>query len=148
MSESFESALGKVNYGKYIDQIQAELKKAKAEIGPGKTPQEVEAVQGRIQALISKQSLQLAKEVGFFGDHVMVYMTAMSIISTAWISFTLRRETSDLSKSPEDRLATIEMLDSLNLALGRVIEAASTYADRYQPVPSAPPAEETEEKAE
>ncbi len=130
MSESFRAALEKVNYGKYISQIQEELKKILADVGPGRTPEQVEATQERLQALIRKQSKELARDVGLFGDHVMVFMTATSIISTAWVSYALRRETSDISKSPEDRLAMTEVFDSLQLALGKVIEASSAYADR------------------
>jgi hypothetical protein len=133
MSDSFETILSKVNYGRYIDEIQSELKKAVAELGPGKTPKEIEGIQERLQAVIRRQSLQLAKEVGFRGNHVMVFMTATSILATAWVSFALRRETLDLTRSPEDRLGTIEMLEALDLALKRVIEAAGDYADRYQP---------------
>ncbi len=129
MSQSFQGALERVNYAKYIDPIQSELKVILADVGPGRTPEQVEATQERLQALIRRLSKDLAKEVGFFGNHVMVFMTATAIISTAWISFTLRREASDLAKSPEDRLATIEILDALDGALGRVIDAASNYAD-------------------
>jgi hypothetical protein len=131
MSESFQAVLEKVNYGKYIDQIQEELKQAIADIGPGKTPGEIERIQERLQVLIRKQSKDLAKEVGFAGNQAIVFMIATSIISTAWVSFALRRETSDLTKSPEDRLATIEMFDALGIALGSVIRAASNYADTY-----------------
>lgn len=133
MSESFESVLGQVNYPKYIDEIQAELRRARDEIGPGRTPGEVEAIQGRLQALFRKQSAQLAKEVGLQGNQMMVFMTAMSVLCTAWVSFALRRETTDLTKSPEDRLAMLEMFDALEFALGKVIQAAGSYADRYQP---------------
>ncbi len=146
MSESFESALEKVDYGKYINQIQDELKRTMAELGPGKKPEEVEAIQERLQALIRKQARELSKEVGLLGNHVMVFMMATSIIATAWVSFTLRREASDLGKAPEDRLATIEMLDALDLALAKVVHAASSYADRYpgaQPGPAASESAET-----
>lgn len=129
MSESFPAAVGRAKYGKYIDEIQEELSKILSEVGPGRTPQEVETTQMRLQALVRKQAKELAKEVGFSGSHVLVFMTATAIISTAWISFALRRETSDLSKSPEDRLALLEMLDSMNLALERVIEASTRHAD-------------------
>jgi ATP phosphoribosyltransferase regulatory subunit HisZ len=131
MSDSFQSALEKVNFGKYIDQIQDELRRAIAEVGPGKTPGEVEAIQSRLQALLRKQSKEIAKEVGFAGNQAIVFMIATSIISTAWVSFALRRETLDLSKSPEDRLATMEMFDALDLALGNVVRAGSEYADTY-----------------
>jgi hypothetical protein len=147
MSESFETILSRVNYGKYIDEIQSELEKAIAEVGPAKTPKDVERIQERLQAVIRRQSLQLAKEVGFRGNHVMVFMTATSILATAWVSFALRRETLDLTKSPEDRLATIEMLDALESALGRVIGAAGEYAERYQPTaPGGPAAEKKDEE--
>jgi len=131
MSESFRTALEKVNYAKYINQIQDELENTLAEVGPGRTPQQVEATQERLQALIRRQTKDLAKEVGFLGNHVMIFMTATAIISTAWVAFTLRRETSDMTKAPEDRLSTIEVYDALQLALGKVIEGASQYADRF-----------------
>ena len=129
MSESFPAAVGRASYGKYIDQIQEELVKILSEVGPGRTPQEVEATQTRLQELIRKQSKELAKDIGFSGNHVLVFMTSTAIIATAWVSFALRRETSDLSKSPEDRLALLEMLESLSLALQRVIEASTRHAD-------------------
>ena len=129
MSESFPAAVGRAAYGKYIDEIEEELRKIASEVGPGRTPKEVEATQTRLQELIRTQTRELAKEVGFSGNHVLVFMTATAIIATAWVSFAVRRETSDLSKSPEDRLALMEMLDSMNNALGRVIEAASKHAD-------------------
>jgi hypothetical protein len=129
MSESFPAAVGRVSYGKYIDQIQEELQKILSEVGPGRTSQEVEATQSRLQELIRKQSKELAKEIGFSGNHVLVFMKTTALIATAWVSFALRRETSDLSKSPEDRLALLEMLESLNLALQRVIESSTRHAD-------------------
>ncbi len=129
MSESFQAALDKVNYGKYIDEIQDELKRIMLDIGPGRNPQEVEATQLRLQELIRKQAKDLARDVGFSGNHVFIFMAATAIISTAWVSYTLRKETSDMSKSPEDRLTIIDMLDALELALGKVIAAATNYAD-------------------
>ena len=131
MSETFQSALARVGLGKYIDQIQNELKRAIADIGPGKTPGEVEAIQARIQDLIRRQSMELSKEIGFHGNQAMVFMLSNSIISTAWVAFSLRREASDLSKAPEDRLAVIEMLDSLSNAMADLIQEGSNYADRY-----------------
>jgi hypothetical protein len=129
MSESFPAAVGRASYGKYIDEIQEELRKILSEVGPGRTAQEVEATQTRLQELFRKQSKELAKEIGIRGNHVLVFMTTSAIIATAWVSFALRRETSDLSKSPEDRLALLEMLESLNLALQRVTEASMKHAD-------------------
>lgn len=126
---SFRAAVEKINLGRYIDQIQEELKSAFAEVGPGKTPNEVESIQQRLQELMRKQSADLAKELGVSGNHVLVFMTATAILSTAWISFALKKETSDLSKSPEDRLEMMEMFDALGLALGNVITKAGNHAD-------------------
>ncbi len=129
MSTSFAGAVEKVNYGKYIDQIQEELNSAFSEVGPGKTPEQVESIQTRLQELLRKQSVELAKELGISGNHVLVFMTSTAIISTAWLSFALKKETSDLSKSPEDRLELMEMLDALGLALSNVISKAGNHAD-------------------
>ena len=41
--------LARVDLGKYVDQIQNELKREIADIGPGRTPGEIEAIQARIQ---------------------------------------------------------------------------------------------------
>jgi len=131
VSESFQSALRKVDYGKYIDEIQSELKRAMVDIGPGKTRGEVEAIQARLQECIRRQSTELARDLGFLGDRIMVFMLSTSIISTAWVAFALRRETSDLTKSPEDRLALLEMFDALANALADVVQAGSNQADRY-----------------
>jgi len=131
LSETFQSALGKVDYGKYVDEIQDELRRAVADIGPGRTQGEVEAIQARLQERIRRQSMELAREVGFLGNQAMVFMLSNSIISTAWVAFTLKRETSDLGTSPEDRLALLEMFDSLANVLADVIQEGSRYADRY-----------------
>jgi exonuclease V gamma subunit len=129
MSSSFTAAVEKVNYGNYIDQVQEELKSAIAELGPGKTPQQVESIQMRLQGLMRKQSMELAQELGISGNHVLVFMASTAIISTAWLSFALKKETSDLSKSPEDRLELMEMLDALGTALSNVIAKAGNHAD-------------------
>ncbi|HEV2138986.1 MAG TPA: hypothetical protein VGR53_09090 [Nitrososphaerales archaeon] len=126
---SFGAAVEKINYGRYIDQIQEELHSAIAEVGPGKTPKDVESIQQRLQELMRKQAAELAKELGASGNHVIVFMIATAILSTAWISFALKKETSDLSKSPEDRLEMMEMLDALGSALGNVIVKAGNHAD-------------------
>jgi len=126
---SFPAAVEKVNYGKYIDQIQEELNSAIAEVGPGRNPKEVESIQKRLQELMRNQAADLAKELGVSGNHVLVFMTATAVISTAWISFALKKETSDMAKSPEDRLEIMEMLDALGSALGNVIVKAANHAD-------------------
>jgi len=130
MSESFQSALHSVNFGKYIDQVQAALKKAVTEVGPGRTPQEAEAIQQRLIDVVKKQAMELAKEAGFSGNKAMVFMLSAAMISTAWVAYALKRETTDLSKSPEDRLAVIEMYDALDSALAGVIKSGGDYAER------------------
>ena len=131
MSESFQAALERINYGKYIDEIQEELRRSIADVGPGRTPQEVERIQERLHTVIRRQARGLAKEVGFQGNQAIIFMIANSIISTAWLAFALRRETSDLSKSPEDRLLVLDAFNALDIALANVVRAGSDYADRY-----------------
>ena len=129
MSEAFSAAVGRTSYNKYIDELEAEMKRILDDVGPGKTPEQIDVSHSRIQDLIRKQTKQLAKEIGLAGDHVLVFMAASTILTTAWMAFALRREASDLSKSPEDRLALQDMLNSFELALAQVIATASNYAD-------------------
>ncbi len=129
MSESFPSAVSRVDIRKYIAQIEEELNKILTEVGPGKTPQAIETTQTRLQGLIRKLAQSLSKEMGLAGSHVLVFMTASTILTTAWVSYAIRRETLDLSKSFEDRLTLTEMLNSLELALANLITAGTNYAD-------------------
>lgn len=131
MSESLEGVLGRVSYGKHLDKIQNELKTILSEMGPGKSAKDAGIYVDRIQSVFKSETEALAKELGLQGNPVMVYMVATSVLSTAWVAFALRREASDLSKSPEDRLSTIEMLDGLGNALSAVVNSASSYADGY-----------------
>ncbi len=129
MSESFPTAVGRVEYKKYIDEMDAELKKILSEVGPGRTPEQIEMTQTRLQTVLRKQVKSLAKELGLSGNHVLVFLATSTILTTAWISFALRKETSDLTKSPEDRLALTDMLNAFDIALANVIAAGSNYAD-------------------
>ncbi len=129
MSEAFQAAVSRLDVKKYIDQIEEELKKARAEVGPGRTQQEIEATQTRLQGLIRKQALDVVREIGLSGNHVFVFMAASTILTTAWLSFAIRSETLDLKKSPEERIALTDMLDALDLALQNVISAGTNYAD-------------------
>jgi hypothetical protein len=130
MSEAFPAAVARVDYRKYIDELESEIKRIVSDVGPGKTPEQIEVTQSRIQELIRSQVKQLARELGLSGNHILVFMAASTILTTAWMAYALRRETSDLSKSPEDRLALTDMLTALDLALANVIAAASNYADQ------------------
>jgi hypothetical protein len=136
MSEAFPAAVGRVDYGKYIDELEAEIKRIIADVGPGKNPEQIEVTQSRIQDLIRNQVKQLARELGLAGNHILVFMAASTILTTAWMAYALRRETSDLSKSPEDRLALTDMLNAFDLALANVIAAASNYADQAKIQPN------------
>jgi hypothetical protein len=127
MSESFPGLIGKVNYAKYIDEIQEEIRRISAY--PMKSPQDVESAEKILQDLIRRQSAEISREMGLAGSQIFVFMLSVALISTAWVSYTLRRETSDLSKSPEDRLALIDMFESMNIALENVINEASRHAD-------------------
>ena len=129
MSETLPTVLARIDLKKYIDQLEDELKKTLEQVGPGRTPQEKEQVRSRLQALIRSQADSLAKELGLSGSHVLVFMIASTILTTAWVSFALRWETLDLSKTFEDRLTLTDMLNALELALSGAIAAGSNYAD-------------------
>ena len=131
MSEAFPNAVGRLELKKYIDQIQDELTSIVTEVGPGKTADEVERTRERLQGLIRKQSNQIAKEIGLAGNHVLVFMISSTIVTAAWASFYIKRQMNDLTKSFEERLALTDMLNSLQLALGNVIEAGTNYAEVY-----------------
>ena len=129
MSETLPTVLARIDLKKYIDQMEDELKKTLEQAGPGKTPQEKEQTRSSLQALIRSQADSLAKELGLSGSHVLVFMIASTILTTAWVSFALRRETLDLSKTFEDRLTLTDMLNALELALSGAIATGSNYAD-------------------
>ncbi len=129
MSEAFPSVVAKVDIRKYIDQMEEEMSNIAVEAGPGKTPQEVEAAQTRIQALLRKQSQELSKELGVSGSHVLVFMLSSTILTTAWLSFAIKRETLDMSKPFDRRITLTDMLNSLDLAIANIIAAGSNYAD-------------------
>jgi hypothetical protein len=131
LSEAFPTAVGRLELKKYIDQIQDELTKIATEVGPGKTPQEIEHAQERLQTLLRKQAQQIAREMGVEGNHMFLFMVASSILSTAWASFYIKRQMNDLSRSFEERLALTDMLNSLQLALGNVITESTGYAEVY-----------------
>ncbi len=131
MSEAFPIAVGKLDLRKYIDQIQEELKNIVREIGPGKTQQEVEASQARLQTLLRRQAQQIATELGLSGNHIFVFMVASTILSAAWVSFTVKRQIDDISKPFEERITLTDMLNSLELAMGNVISASTSYAEVY-----------------
>lgn len=131
MSEAFPNAVGRVDIRKYVDQLEEELKKILVEVGSGKTRLEVEATQTRIQALLQRQASEIAKEMSLTGNHVLVFMTSLTVLTTAWVSFSIKRQTEDLSKPFEERLAMTEMLNALQLTLGNVISAGASYAELY-----------------
>lgn len=115
---------------KYVDQIEAELKQIRAEASASKAPQDSEEATKRLQQVLRRQAGVIATELGLSGDEFLVFMASTAVLTTAWLSYSLRREISELSKSPEERIALTEMLDSLGLALERTIESGISCADQ------------------
>ncbi len=58
-------------------------------------------------------------------------MTALTILTTAWVSFAVKRQATDISKPFEQRLAFDEMLNSFYLVLSEVVDGGMAYADTY-----------------
>jgi hypothetical protein len=131
MSEALPKAVDRLDVKKYIDQMQAELKKIAREVGPGKTPEEVEEAQTRFQSLLREQSQEIAKELGLTGNHIFVFMVASTLLTTAWTSFYIRTQMDDISKPFEERIILTDMLNSLELALGNAISAGTKCAEMY-----------------
>lgn len=98
MSDAFDVSLGKVDLQKYVDQLQDELTKILKEVGPGKTEEEAEAGKKRLEDLLRKQAVSLAKETGVRGNFAFVFMLMSSVLTTAFTSFTIRRIMNDMSK--------------------------------------------------
>jgi hypothetical protein len=131
MSEALPKAVDRLDAKKYIDQMQDELKKIARDVGSGRTPEEVEKAQTRLQNLLRKQSQEIAKELGLTGNHIFVFMIASTLLTTAWTSFYIRTQMDDISKPFEERIRLTDMLNSLELALGNVISAGTRYAEVY-----------------
>ena len=129
MSESFPSVISRLDLKKYVLQFEEELRKILTDVGTGKTPEEVESTQTKLQALIRKQAQALSREMGLAGNHVVVFLAASTVLTTAWLSFSLSKEAQDPSKPFEDRLTLTEMLNSLENVLPGVIAKGKEYAD-------------------
>jgi hypothetical protein len=131
MSEALPKAVDRLDVKKYIDEMQDELKKIAQDVGSGRTPQEVEEAQTKLQSLLRKQSQKMVKELGLTGNHIFVFMIASTLLTTAWTSFYIRRQMDDISKPFEERIKLTDMLNSMELALGNVISASTRYAEVY-----------------
>ncbi len=132
MSQPLHATIGNVDFKRYIDELEEEMKKVLAEVGPGKNQGQIDAGQARIQELLRKQAMEVAKRMQVSGSYVFVSMLGMSMLTTAWISFALKRGEIDMSRSFDDRIALTEMLDSLELALSKAIAAGSDAAEMYK----------------
>jgi hypothetical protein len=131
LSDAFDVSLGKVDLQKYVDELQDELTKILKEVGPGKTEAETEAGKKRLEDLLRKQAVSLAKETGFRGNYVFVFMLMSSILTTAFTSFTIRRIMNDMSKPFEERIRLEELLSSLPVVLSGVVSRSAEHADMY-----------------
>ena len=131
MSDAFDVSISKVNLSKYIDELHDELAKILKDVGPGKTEAEMEAGKKRIEDLVRKQTVSLAKETGTGGNYVFVFTLMTSVLMTAWAAFQIKKGLYDTSRSFEERLRLEELLSSLPVALAGVISKAAEHADMY-----------------
>ena len=131
MSDAFDVSLSKVNLSKYVDEIQDELARIIKDVGPGKTEAEMEAGKKRIEDIVRKQTISLAKETGVGGNYIFVFTLMSSVLMTAWTAFTIKRGLYDTTRSFEERLRLEELLSSLPVALAGVISKSAEHADMY-----------------
>ena len=121
----------------YVDELQEEITKILAEVGPGRTELEIQAGMSRLQALVGKQSKRLTSELGLGGDYMLLYMLTSGMISLAWSAFYLRRIMLDVKKPFDQRLEMIELQNSLGDAISSLLLSATSYAELYSEKQSA-----------
>ena len=131
MSEGLDRSIGRVDLTKYIDQMEEEIAKMLKDMGQGKTEVEMDAGKRRIEELMRKQSLSLAQETGIRGSYMFVHLLMTSILSTAWVSFALKRGMIDMGRPFEERLRFEELLSSLGNVLNEVVTKSAEHADMY-----------------
>jgi hypothetical protein len=131
LSEGLDRSIGRVDLTKYIDQMEEEIAKMLKDMGQGKTEVEMDAGKRRIEELMRKQSLSLAQETGIRGSYMFVHLLMTSILSTAWVSFALKRGMIDMGRPFEERLRFEELLSSLGNVLNEVVTKSAEHADMY-----------------
>ncbi len=131
MSEAFDSLMKRVDLNKYIDQIEQELKGIMTEGPQVKGEAEMDAGRKRLQDLIRKQTVTMAKETGVGGNYLFVFMLMSSVLSTAWTAFALKKGIIDMNKPFDEWLRLEELLASLGNVLDDVVARTSNYADMY-----------------
>lgn len=132
MSDAFDVSISKVDLSKYLDELQDELSRIVKDVGPGKTEGEVEAGKKRIEDLLRRQTVRLAKETGVSGNYTFVFSLMTSILTTAMTAFTIKRGLNDPTRPFEERLRLEELLSSLPLALASVAARSAEYGDIYK----------------
>jgi hypothetical protein len=131
LSDSFDVSLSKVNLSKYLDELQEEIARVLKDVGPGKSEGEIEAGKKRIEDVLRRQAVRLAKETGVAGNYVFIYSLMSSVLTTALTAFTIKRGLYDTTRSFEERLRLEELLSSLPLALATVVSKSAEHADMY-----------------
>ena len=121
----------RVDLNKYIDQIEDELKGISPGAAPAKGEVDMDAGRKRLQDLIRKQTVALAKETGVGGNYLFVFMLMSSVITTAWTAFALKKGIIDMNRPFDERLKLEELLSSMGNVIDDVVARTSNYADMY-----------------
>ena len=121
----------RVDLNKYVDQIEEELKNIIRDAGPTRSDTEMDAGKRRLQDLLRRQTLTLARETGVGGSYLFVFMLMSSVLTTGWVAFALKRGILDMNKPFDERLRLEELLSSVGNVLEEVIARTTEHADMY-----------------
>jgi len=130
-SESFSSAVQRIDLRPYIDELEVEMSRLARGEKP-KTASEWELELGRIQGLVRDQSRRLARDLGMAGDPTMLFMLLSGVISVAWAAFAIKISSVDETRPFDQRIDMLDLLAALPGGISTLIDKSSSYADIYK----------------
>ena len=121
----------RIDFRKYIDEIQNTIAETAREVGIGKTKRERWRGKRRLARKIMDLSERLAAELGMGGDYNIVYMLTTGMITSAWATFILKAKSLDKRRPPEYRVAMRRMVEDMADAYDEILRQAVDYGKIY-----------------
>lgn len=135
MSEELNQlCLNRIDFKKYIDEIQAEIGITVKEVGIGSTEDEKEKGRDRLQAKLKILSQRLASELGLVGDYNIIFMLTLSMITTAWATFILKAKSLDQRRPAPERSVMGKMVECMSNSFKEIIAQAISYGEIYDKI--------------
>jgi hypothetical protein len=122
MAETTSQLAARFDARRQIEEMHGEARRILLDVEQGKTEKDIELAEARLQSLIRKYAEQITKSVYVSPDHMLAMMTIAAMLTTAWVSFVMRKESVYVSKAYEDRLTLTDVLDALDVAINEIIE--------------------------